>query len=47
MQEGDPGWPEYRPPSRPVMLFDIPCTVTNDKAALPDAGLTWVKPTLE
>ena len=25
---GDPGWPDYRPPSRPVMLFDTTCTVT-------------------
>lgn len=31
---GDPGWPEYRPPSRPVMLFDTASTVTHDEAAL-------------
>jgi len=29
---GDPGWPNYRPPSRPVMLFDTACTVANDLA---------------
>jgi para-nitrobenzyl esterase len=42
---GDPGWPRYRPPSRPVMLFDTASTVSNDQSALPDAGLTWAKRT--
>jgi len=25
---GDPGWPGYRPPSRPVMLFDTACQLS-------------------
>lgn len=35
VRSGDPGWPGYRSPSRPVMLFDTVCTVANDHAALP------------
>jgi para-nitrobenzyl esterase len=35
VRTGDPGWPRYRSPSRPVMVFDAVRIVANDPAALP------------
>lgn len=31
---GNPGWPGYRPPSRPVMLFDTSCAIINGQPPL-------------
>jgi carboxylesterase type B len=42
VRTGEPGWPGYRPASRPVMIFDTVSAVEEDPAALPRS--LWQRP---